>query len=218
VINNKKDRIHFIFDFDGTLVNSFSAVITLFNTLAERFKYNQLPLDAVAPLRELTSEDLMKKLKIPKYKLPRIIAEVRKRMSSEITQLPPFEHLPIILKQLRTLNVELSILSTNSVKNIKPWLSHYKMEDLFCYIQGGASFLGKRHLLQKMLNRLRIDKGKAYYIGDETRDIQASKACGVTSVAVTWGFNSENILKKCHPDFLVHKPEELLTIIDSIKI
>ena len=51
-----------------------------------------------------------------------------------------------------------------------------------------------------------------FYIGDETRDIDAAKQCGISAVAVTWGFNSEAIIAKHNPHYLVRHPKDILTI------
>ncbi|WP_187329412.1 HAD family hydrolase [Halomicronema hongdechloris] len=53
-------------------------------------------------------------------------------------------------------------------------------------------------------------------MGDEVRDIEATRQTGIRSVAVTWGFNSENVLADHHPNFLVLAPEQLLAIADAL--
>lgn len=34
-------------------------------------------------------------------------------------------------------------------------------------------------------------------------------------IAVTWGFNSPEVLAKQNPDFLIHQPSELLDIVKN---
>jgi phosphoglycolate phosphatase len=48
------------------------------------------------------------------------------------------------------------------------------------------------------------------YVGDETRDVEAARKAGMRSAAVTWGFNSRELLEKSRPDFLIDRPGELL--------
>ena len=47
------------------------------------------------------------------------------------------------------------------------------------------------------------------YVGDEVRDIEASQSARVASIAVTWGFNSRDILSEAKPSFLAHSPSDL---------
>ena len=62
-----------------------------------------------------------------------------------------------------------------------------------------------------------IDAGEtpeeAAYIGDSPADIQAAKAAGVCSVAVTWGVFDEATLSAEKPDKLVHTIPELLEVL-----
>ena len=52
-----------------------------------------------------------------------------------------------------------------------------------------------------------------WMIGDEARDIKASKKSGIKSIAVTWGFQDEATLRRLNPDFIVKTPEDILKII-----
>ena len=55
------------------------------------------------------------------------------------------------------------------------------------------------------------------YVGDEVRDIQACKKIGVKIIAVSWGYNSKEILDREKPDYLVNKPIEIPKILKNIK-
>jgi pyrophosphatase PpaX len=48
-----------------------------------------------------------------------------------------------------------------------------------------------------------VPKEEAAYIGDSPFDVEAAKAAGLTSVAVSWGAFSENRLREADPDHLV---------------
>ena len=48
-----------------------------------------------------------------------------------------------------------------------------------------------------------IPREEAAYVGDSPFDVAAAKAAGVTSVAVSWGAFSEEILRSAEPDHLV---------------
>ena len=87
------------------------------------------------------------------------------------------------------------------------------MQHLFQFIHSEANYFGKTRLLKKIINQYKLDKSRVFYIGDETRDIEAAKQSGLHSIAVTWGFNSEKILSQHEPDFIARKPEDLLTIL-----
>lgn len=64
------------------------------------------------------------------------------------------------------------------------------------------------------LDATKISKDRAVFIGDTVQDIKAGKAAGVRqTVAVSWGFEKENELKKHNPDYIAKNPKELEEIL-----
>jgi len=60
-----------------------------------------------------------------------------------------------------------------------------------------------------------MEKGreKAAYVGDMAEDIMAARACGIKSLAVTWGIHEKAVLMAEKPDFMASKPEKLYDFI-----
>ena len=56
---------------------------------------------------------------------------------------------------------------------------------------------------------------KYFYIGDTKGDIIEGRKASVKTIAVTWGWHSEDKLKKENPDFIVHSPIELVKLFGS---
>ena len=56
------------------------------------------------------------------------------------------------------------------------------------------------------LDALGADPGDACYVGDAPFDMQAGKAAGLVTVAVTWGFFSRTDLEAEGPDLIVDTP------------
>ena len=73
---------------------------------------------------------------------------------------------------------------------------------------------GKDKKLRSAMRKYNLNPKETFYIGDETRDIEAAKKVRIKSVAVTWGFESEKVLKKADPDFIIKSPEEFLAIFN----
>jgi phosphoglycolate phosphatase len=126
--------------------------------------------------------------------------------------LSPFNHVASVLKSLVDSGMTLGILTSNSKENVVSWLNHQKISELFTFVYAESPLFGKKNLLKRVIKKNKMPREKTYYIGDEVRDIEAAKKCGIYSVAVTWGFNSAKILSEHHPDFLIDHPQELLQI------
>jgi phosphoglycolate phosphatase len=116
--------MYLIFDFDGTLVDSFSNAIDKFNLLAEEFSFRKVSFHDVEGMRNLSSRELIKFLRIPLYKLPKVIQRARNFIHADIQVLNSFEKLPEVLQKLYNAGVSLGILTSNSEANVSTWLTH----------------------------------------------------------------------------------------------
>ena len=55
------------------------------------------------------------------------------------------------------------------------------------------------------------------YVGDEMRDIEASKKVGIPVIAVSWGLNKREALESFKPDQMAHSPKDLPGCIEKIQ-
>lgn len=204
--------MHLIFDFDGTLVDSFDSIIERYNSLADEYNLKRISRTESYKLKDLSSLELIKHLKIPIYKIPRVLYKLRKQMSSEIPKLKTFLNFHQVLQKISDANFSLGILTSNSEENVLAWLNTNNMRQFFNFIYIDANYFGKKQLIKKILTKYDINKYQTFYIGDETRDIEAAKQNDIYSIAVTWGFNSEKILLQHQPHYIARKPDDLLTI------
>jgi len=67
--------------------------------------------------------------------------------------------------------------------------------------------------VSKLINKNNLDINNTFIVGDSNNEIIAGKKHGIKSVAVTWGFASEEKLRKLGPDFVVNSIKELEQII-----
>jgi len=98
---------------------------------------------------------------------------------------------------------------------VTEFLKANDLDNLFDFIYSGVTIFGKTTIINNVLKQQQIKLQEVIYVGDETRDIEASKKANIKVIAVTWGFNSPEVLARQNPDFLVHQPSELLEIINS---
>lgn len=121
-----------------------------------------------------------------------------------------------MLNQLNKMNIHLGIVTSNSVENVKSWLKLNKMDHFFQFVYSASNLFGKDKVIKKILKNYQINKEQVCFVGDETRDIEAAKKSAITSIAVTWGFNSEDVLLKSEPHYLIKDPKELITILSLL--
>lgn len=207
-------KIILIFDFDGTLADTFNLILKISNQLAKEFKFHQIHPEDVHILKDRTLEEVIKHLQVPIFKIPLILAKARREFYKEIITIKPFPELGNIIFQLKTFPIQMGILTTNSTRNVHKFLKQNKLE-IFDFIHSSSKIFGKDVTLKKIAKRKHLPLKQIYYIGDETRDIAAAQKAGVKTIAVSWGYNSEKVLLKQKPDFLIKDPIELLKLLQE---
>lgn len=203
-----------LFDFDGTLADSFPIFLEIVTKLSEKHKFKTLSSAELEKLRAENTKNLLKIIKIPIYKVPILARDMKKLQSLSIENIKPFPEIPQTLKTLKENGIMLGILTSNSPDNVAKFLLKNNL-NYFDYIIGNIGIFGKAGSLKNFVKKQKMNNEDILYVGDETRDIEACQRAGVRVAAVTWGFNSETGLKKCKPDFLVQKPKELLQLLDN---
>lgn len=205
-----------IFDLDGTLVDSLDIFIKIGNEIAEKYGYEPLDQEKIKELLKLPMRKRIEALKIPMFKLPKLGVELLNAFNSYAAQVRPIEGIKEMLENLYGQRYGLSIVSSNSMYNIKTFLKANDM-NFFENIQSSRSLFGKHVTIEKMISRLEAKKDEVIYIGDEQRDVEASKKTGIRVISVLWGFDSRELIEDAGPDFIASSPEEIVDIITAIK-
>ncbi|MCW8445533.1 HAD hydrolase-like protein [Fluoribacter gormanii] len=209
-------KLNLIFDFDGTLADSFHIAIEKLTLLANELNLRKIEPSELEILRNLTSKELIHYLKIPFFKLPHLMHRAREHMKNEISTLSIFIDLPEVLTELKHLDCTMGIVTSNSLVNVSTWLEQHQMQNIFNFIHAESSYFGKGYLLKKAIKSYAMKLNDTFYIGDETRDIEAAKKCHIQSIAVTWGFNSESLLTRYNPTHIARNPQNILTIVNDL--
>ncbi|MBB3698725.1 HAD-IA family hydrolase [Flammeovirga yaeyamensis] len=208
-----KNKLTIVFDFDGTIVQSQLLIEGIVKSLQHKYKLAEINTVEI-DVRKLTAKELLKAIKIKKWKIPFFIYEVKKLMRVDINSLSIEPGLEEVIRQLHTLNFRLIIMSSNSKKNIKSYLQKHKLEHYFEDIITSSKLFKKEVPLKKIKKRY----SNCVYIGDEVRDIVACKLANMNNIAVEWGFNDAQILKKENPNYLIKEPKELIPLLTSISV
>ncbi|MDX2243517.1 MAG: HAD hydrolase-like protein [Leptolyngbyaceae cyanobacterium bins.302] len=202
-----------IFDFDGTIADSFETVLRISNQLAAEFGYPVVQgAEEIDQLKALSSREIIKRSKISPLKLPFLLLRLRTELNREISQLKLISGMKSVLLSLKAQGNRLGIVTSNSCKNVNTFLEVQELQDVFDFVSSGLSLFGKGRVVQRLMHQRRLHPTEVIYVGDETRDIEAAHKIGIKAIAVTWGFNSSQALAAENPDFLIHKPEDLLQV------
>lgn len=201
-----------IFDFDGTIADSFDFVTGLLIdqagksplTLAERQKlFGGMSIRAMAD-----------KLGISLPKKVWLFLHGRREMTKHIAEIRPFPGIETVIKTLHARGYHIFAVSSNRNENIRIFLRQHGLSQYFAGTLGSASIVGKTMALRILLWQREVRAENCTYIGDEVGDMSAANRLHIRTVAVSWGFNSVSDLKSKKPHAVVKTPKEILKIFD----
>lgn len=196
-----------IFDFDGTLVDSFPVALDIFYSLTHT---GALTEKDMMRLRGMSLLQVAKELRIPGYAIPFLVLRGRRTMRRRMDEVGLIAGMETVIRQLAKTH-KLFILSSNSPRNISIILNRYDLTSAFAGIHGNVPLLGKARALRRVLKHYGLDAASTWYVGDEARDIEAAHKTKLKAIAVSWGYNNIHVLKEHHPEVLVFTVEELLS-------
>lgn len=197
-----------IFDFDGTLADSFPWAASVVNQYADRYGFKRIEPEDHDVLRNYDARRLMEHLGVRMWKVPQMAMDVRKRMAQEIDKIPLFPGVSEMLQALAATGVMLAVVSSNSEANVRQVLgaqntAHFRMFDC------GASVFGKSPKLKSVAKKCGVQLDRTILIGDEIRDADAAHKVGMAFGAVAWGYTNPDALQAT-------KPEEYFTAVSDI--
>lgn len=201
-----------ILDFDGVLANSAPWMTENLDEVCKRHGLRRPGPEAIERLRTLSSREIVKELGAPVWKLPAMAQDMRARMAADAGDIPLFPGAPEFLERLEDAGVQMAVVSSNSEATVRTVLGNGNAERIRLF-RCGASLFGKRRLLRQVQERLEVTPGRILCVGDETRDIDAARAAGLPSAAVTWGYAAAEALRAARPNHIVGSFQALADLI-----
>jgi phosphoglycolate phosphatase len=206
-----------IFDFDGTLADTYDAIVEIANRLSEEFGYQPVDRAKLSYFKQLSSTEIIKESQISVFKIPFLLKRVKQELGQEIDKLKPISGIDDCLFELKERGYSLGIITSNIKENVLAFLENNHWQTLFDYIYSGSTLFGKHKIINEFIKQYNLTPEQVIYVGDETRDIKAAKKSKIKAIAVAWGFNSTSALAEYQPDAIVEHPHELIQVIDNWK-
>jgi phosphoglycolate phosphatase len=202
-----------IFDLDGTLADSLPWFRRNVNDVADRFGFSRVGDEDVQSLRQAGSREILKRLKVPLWKLPAIARHMRRMKAKHLADIPLFPGTEAMLRGLRDGGLTLALVSSDNEANACRQLG--EAASLFAHFDCGASLFGKAAKFRRVVKRAGIKPSQAISIGDEIRDIEAARAAGIACGAVMWGYAAPDALRALAPDLVFERLEDVAGLLTS---
>jgi len=208
---------HILFDFDGTIANSGVLAVQIINELADKHGYRKVTAEEYLALNQLPVRERFKRQGVPLYKFPILVKGCLTIYRRLMPSVATFEGIPAAVAALKQEGILLSIVSNNSVENIRSFLEANAMSGHFDHILSVKHLFGKDHSIRKFMKHHGLRPEELVYVGDELRDIEVCRKIPLRIIAVTWGFDPPGLIQSGKPDYIARRPEELLAYARSLK-
>ena len=208
-----------IFDFDGTLVDSAPGIVEITYQVQKFYGFHD---QVVEEWKQLIGVPLNDQAKIilpgekPDFHIE-VADKYREFYNSQAVQLcPPFPALGLVLEQLRTRGIMVTIASSKRKLIIDPVLEHYRLEGYFNLVLGADCVSNHKPHPEPVLNtleKLRCQPEDAVVIGDSSFDLEMANNAGVDSIGVTTGIHTREKLDSTKPTAVVDTLTEAMELI-----
>lgn len=198
-----------VFDFDGTLADSFPFFLEMFDTLADAHRFRRLERERLDEMRTWDVRRMLDHVGLPVWKAPRVAVHFRKLMAGSIGRIPLFAGAGETLDALSAAGVRLAIVSSNGRDNVQAVLGPERSRLVERY-ECGVALLGKRPRLRRIVKACGVAPREVLCVGDEARDIEAAHAEGMASGAVAWGYALPAALAARRPTVVFERFEDIV--------
>jgi len=202
----------FIFDFDGTIADTYPVIMNAFNAFAIKYTGREWNIDEIVGLFGPPESDIIGNLVCDELREEAIeyyYCAYQDLHNGDIL----YEGMDELLAHLEDNGIGMAIFTGKGRRSTDITLKKLNLEKKFRPVVTGDDVnRGKPHPegLLKVLDELKVAPDKTAMIGDHRSDILAGKAAGVFTVGALWHGYDNDALLRAGPDEAFESPNELL--------
>lgn len=203
-----------LFDFDGTLADSFPLFLRAYGEIADRHGFARVTEDELQALRSLSPRQMIQHVGMPMWKLPFVAADFIGFMRRHLSEVRLFAGIEAMLEALVDGGVRVAIVSSNAEDNLRAVLGESALRHVHC-IESGMSMFGKARRIQRVLQQCDVRPREALYVGDQISDHEGAREAGVDFGAVGWGYGCPDSLRAARPERFFERVEDLRELAEA---
>ncbi len=212
---------HICFDLDGTLVDSketiFKSTISTLDSLNIPHKINH---ERFSNMIGLHFNDIFNEFNIPITDFESFIDIYKSDYFKYISDSVLYDGVKEVLKDLSKKRFKISLLTTKGQDQADKLIDHFELRKYFAFVMGRRDGLKHKPSPESLLficNEINVESKNTLMVGDTELDILCGKNAGAKTCAVSYGYRTENQLKKNNPDFFINDLSELVSILNNKK-
>lgn len=208
----------FIFDLDGTLIDSKLDLVNSVNATREWFGLEPLPIDLVSTYVGNGAPMLVKRA-LPDASEHQLTEGLRyflnyyREHMLDATTLYPGVH--EALDRMLVAGKSLAVLTNKPVRFSVSLLEGLGLDLHFFRIYGGNSFVEKKPHpvgIEALMRERKVRASRTVMVGDSSVDILTARNAGTLACGVSWGFRPETF-QEAPPDLVIDNMGELADLV-----
>ncbi|MEO0812301.1 MAG: HAD family hydrolase [Myxococcota bacterium] len=214
------DRRLILFDFDGTLADTFPEIAFALNTTRFDYGWSKASDESIRKWIGYGLAHFMESAIPEAHRAAVSQVEFTARYKDHYRDLAfdrarLFDGIEAVLDAVA--DDVLAVVSNKSIEQLEPMVEQLGIRDRFAAVVGGNS-IGERkpspavyhHVLEQVDGASQL---QGWMIGDSEPDVEFGKNSGLRTIGCAWGLRTREELQRCSPDHLVTKPSELVGLL-----
>ena len=210
---------HVVFDLDGTLLNTIDDLADAGNHVCAARGW---PAHTVDEYKHMVGNGIPKL--VERFAPDRTDGETLAGALAEFSayygehkedKTAPYPGVPEFLAALKGRGVRLAVLSNKAHALAGPVVERY-FPSVFDYVQGtlpDAPLKPDPTLLHALMENIGAAPKTTLFVGDSNVDVLTGKNGGLTVCGVLWGFRDRQELEETGADYVIERPEQMLTLL-----
>lgn len=210
-----------IFDLDGTLLDTVEDLTDASNEVMKEYGF---PCFSINEIKEKVGNGNRKLIErcLPEDRQD-LIDEALDKFFKHYRQCfrnksEAFLGIKTTLKYLQSKKILMAV-NTNKYNTFCEELVKSKLSEIeFVRIIGSRDNIPNKpnpYSCEEIIKIMNLNKDEVIFVGDSGVDIETGQNAGIKTVWVSWGSRSRNDIEELKPDYIIDRPEELLSIVES---
>lgn len=206
----------FIFDLDGTLLDTLPDLVELTNAALAEQGFPSRTRDEIHSFVGAGAQALIR-LAVPSSATPEQADATMRRwkelypiIGNKLTK--PYPHMQETLQELKRRGMKLAVLSNKFDQGVHDVINLY-LPGLFDVMHGECADIPRKPDptgLARTISELGSTPEHTAYVGDSGTDVAVSHNAGVFSIGAAWGYHGAEGLRKAGADAAIEDARELL--------
>ncbi|MCL1048885.1 HAD-IA family hydrolase [Shewanella abyssi] len=207
-----------IFDWDGTLMDSVSKIVTCMQQMAGALSLVKPSENAIRDIIGLSMDEALKTLypKLGQGQFEPMIASYKDHyLTLNTTPSPLFEGSETLLQELATQNYRMAVATGKGRNGLNRVLAETGLGHHFESSRCADESKSKPNpdMLYELLEELNVAPERALMVGDSVHDLNMANNAGIDAVGVSYGAHSYDKLIVAKPKAIIDTPLALLKVL-----